>query len=286
MLTSPECIIKEAYSDETFVKNNKDKRTYPTIPEDEKYHYNANPSDYRGGTIPQNIEDNIYRDKSHRNKLDKNWNPNDEIWKGGFPTYEQVAAGELFFDTPQGEKALVDVRSYWDNVPEWQDTAKLLTTPTLDYDHELIYLPQYSKTDFINMETGFNSGKSMIGSRILVYNPGDLPIEWEMKFNENKRSFWSCRGGTKFRIRRFNVERLSIEHAVDWCGLKTYNIADNDYWRYGTKYFKRRNFDTNEIIHKLETCEESELPKIPKAIEDHRPEGHISLYSRNELIEK
>ena len=32
---------------------------------------------------------------------------------------------------------LIDVRDYWDNIPEWEGTAKLLTTPTLDYDREL-----------------------------------------------------------------------------------------------------------------------------------------------------
>ena len=53
------------------------------------------------------------------------------------------------------------------------------------------------------MEIGFMNNRPMIGSRMLVYNPGDLPVDWEIKFDENKRSFWSCRGGTKFRIRRF-----------------------------------------------------------------------------------
>jgi len=104
-----------------------------------------------------------------------------------------------------------------------------------------MYLPQYSKTDFINMETGFNSSRPMIGSRMLVYNPGDLPVEWEIRFDENKRSFWSCRGGTKFRIRRFNVERLKLENAVDWCGLTTYEKDDDRPFKYGNRYFKRRS---------------------------------------------
>ena len=39
------------------------------------------------------------------------------------------------------------------------------------------------------MDLGFNSGRAMIGSRMLVYNPGDLPVEWEIRFDENKRSF-------------------------------------------------------------------------------------------------
>lgn len=289
-LNPPECIIKEAYSDETFVKNKKNKPEYPNLPEDTKYHYNVNPSDYEGGTHEEQIELGFYRDKTHRNKLNKGWDPNDSIpWKTGFPTYDQVAAGELFFDTPQGEKTIVDVRTYWDNVPEWEGTAKLLTTPTLDFEQELMYLPQYSKTDYINMETGFQSGKAMIGSRLLVYNPGDLPVEWELKFNENKRSFWSCRGGAKFRIRRFNVERLSVEQAVDWCGLETYEIADDDYWKYGYKYFKRRVMPTEELIEALETEKkkgaDANYPKIMKSIDDIHS-NIVGYYSIDELIEK
>jgi hypothetical protein len=72
-----------------------------------------------------------------------------------------------------------------------------------------MYLPQYSKTSYINMETGFDSSRPMIGSRLLVYNPGDLPIDWELRIDVNKKGFWSARGG-KFRVRRFNVERLTI----------------------------------------------------------------------------
>jgi len=29
---------------------------------------------------------------------------------------------------------IIDVRGYWDNIPKWQESAKLLTTPTLDYE--------------------------------------------------------------------------------------------------------------------------------------------------------
>jgi hypothetical protein len=81
MLNPPECIINEAYSDETFVKNNKNK-DFKALPEDTKYHYNTNPSDYEGNT-------DKLRDKSHRNKLDRGWEPNDKLpWKTGFPTPE------------------------------------------------------------------------------------------------------------------------------------------------------------------------------------------------------
>ena len=75
-------------------------------------------------------------------------------WKGGYPTIEQVQWGELYFttdeekplmdtscndDTPTRnaattKKLIIDVRGYWDNIPKWQSTAKLLTTPTLDFD--------------------------------------------------------------------------------------------------------------------------------------------------------
>lgn len=291
MLNPPECIINESYSDETFVKNNKNKNYGRILPEDIKYNYNMNPSDYEGGdTDNNNIENSFYRDKSHRNKENRSWNPNDNtIWKTGFPTPEQVEAGELFFDTDQGEKSIIDVRGYWDNVPEWQSAAKLLTTPTLDFEQELMYLPQYSKTDFVNMELGFDSSRSMIGTRMLVYNPGDLPVDWEIRFDENKRSFWSCRGGTKFRIRRFNVERLPIPHAVDWCGLTTYEISDNELFKYGNKYFKRRNSLKDELIFALENMNDedfSALPSIYKSQEDYNNDNSSPTYSKMEIIAK
>ena len=286
-LNPPQCIIQEAYSDNTFVKSKKEQIDVRHLPEDINYHYNTNPSDYEGGTTDSNIFNNKFRDNAHKNRKGRDWEPNDKTpWKTGFPTYDQVVAGELFFDTPDGEKSLIDVRSYWDNVPEWEDTAKLLYTPTLDYDQELMYLPQYSKTDFINMDLGFNSGRAMIGSRMLVYNPGDLPVEWEIRFDENKRSFWSCRGGTKFRIRRFNVERLSIENAVDWCGLTTYEQADNEPYKYGTKYFKRRHSTIGEVISRLEQMSDESFRQLYPEI--RRPGEHDSTemyYTREQFIE-
>ena len=262
MLNPPECIIAESQKDNFFVKNKKEKNYGRILPPEIKYHYNANPSDYEGGDTDDNIEDHKLRDKSHRNRGDYYWEPNDEqSWKTGFPTYEQVEAGELYFDTPDGEKAIVDVRGYWDNVPEWQSTAKLLTTPTLDYEQELMYLPQYSKTDFVNMETGFHHEKGLIGTRMLVYNPGDLPVDWEIKFNENKRGFWTGRGGEHFRIRRFNVERLTIPQAVDWTHLKTFDPADEEGFKYGTKYFRRKYFNVENVkkrLSKLSTLNEED----------------------------
>lgn len=278
LLNPPECIIAESYSDETFVKNSKKKNYGRILPEDIKYHYNMNPSDYEGGATPEHMEQSLYRDKSHRNKFGRDWMPNDNtIWKSGFPTTEQVEAGELFFDTDQGEKSIVTVRGYWDNVPEWQSTAKLLTTPTLDFDQELMYLPQYSKTDFINMELGFNHYRSMIGSRMLVYNPGDLPIDWEIKIDENKKGFWSCRGGPKFRVRRFNVQRLIIPNAVDWCGLETYDPNDNNFYKYGNRYFRRRTLDLDRLIENINNINEEEFPAIRKPNSDN-------YYSKEEII--
>lgn len=197
--------------------------------------------------IINKLEDNPYRKK----KKPKFWpaiikdHYNVEYnmrtpWKGGYPTIEQVQWGELYFKGPEDseKKMIIDVRNYWKNIPEWQGTAKLLTTPTLDYDQELIFAPQFSKCKFINMDTGYYTENDMMGSRILVYNPGDLPIEFELRMEENKRTFWSSRMGNGFRISRFNVERLSIEQAVDWTGLTTLEQVDDKPYKYGNRYFK------------------------------------------------
>lgn len=166
-------------------------------------------------------------------------------WKSGYPTFEQVQAGELFFNTPNGEKSIIDVRGYWENVPEWAPSSKLLTTPTLDYDQELIYLPQYCKTSYMNMDTGLTIKNAVIGSRLLVYNPGDLPVDFKMDFNANQRSFWTSRGN-HFQIRRFNVQRLTIPQAVDWTGLKPQNVNDEEAYKYGNKYFKIKSKSKNK----------------------------------------
>lgn len=250
MLNPPEQIICE-------ISNNDDDIFFNTVdaqvperwlPQDTKFHYNTNPSDYIGGDFGSKTE---LRDEGHQNRKERTWDPNDkQPWESGFPTPEQVQAGELYFDTEQGTRTIVDVRGYWDNIPEWQGTAKLLTTPTLDFEQELMYMPQYSKVDFINVNYGYHNYRPMIGSRVLVYNPGDLPIDWEIKLDENKRGFWSCRGGERFRIRRFNVERLTIPQAVDWCGLTTYDPKDNDGYKYGNRYFRRRGLSTDAFTDK------------------------------------
>ena len=166
-------------------------------------------------------------------------------WKGGYPTIEQVRAGELYFNSPEGKK-IIDVRDYFRNVPEWAPSSKLLVTPTLDYDQDLIFLPQYSKTDYINMDIGMNKENFLVGSRLLVYNPGDLPIDFELKFNNKERSFWTSRGN-RFQVRRLNVQRLPIPMAVDWTGLKTQNINDENNYKYGNKYFKTKSSITTAL---------------------------------------
>ena len=166
-------------------------------------------------------------------------------WKGGYPTIEQVRAGELYFNSPDGKK-IIDVRDYFRNVPEWAPSSKLLVTPTLDYDQDLIFLPQYSKTDYINMDIGMNKENFLVGSRLLVYNPGDLPIDFELKFNNKERNFWTSRGN-RFQVRRLNVQRLPIPMAVDWTGLKTQNINDENNYKYGNKYFKTKSSITTTL---------------------------------------
>lgn len=170
--------------------------------------------------------------KDHYN-VNKNMNI---PWKGGYPTIEQVRAGELYFNSPEGKK-IIDIRNYFRNVPEWAPSSKLLVTPTLDYDQDLIFLPQYSKTDYINMDIGTNRENFLMGSRLLVYNPGDLPVNFELKFDNNDRTFWNSRGN-HFQVRRLNVQRMPISMAVDLTGLKTQNPEEEKAYKYGNKYFK------------------------------------------------
>ena len=197
--------------------------------------------------ITNSIEENPYKRKEKPKFLPGlikdhyNVTPNMSTpWKGGYPSIEQVQWGELYFNSPEGKK-LIDVRDYFKNVPEWEPAAQLLTTPTLDYDRELIYMPQYSRTNYYNMDTGLNRQNGMIGSRILVYNPGDVPIDFELKLgnlvsryranmSDNDKNY-------RFRISRYNVQRLSIEQAVDWCGLKTYHREDDNDYKYAGRYF-------------------------------------------------
>lgn len=196
--------------------------------------------------ITRSIVDNPYK-KNKRPKMltglikdHYNVEPNMHTpWKGGYPAKEQVQWGELYFKDPQDDtrKLIIDVRGYWDNIPEWQGTARLLTTPTLDFDRELIYCPQYSKTNYYNMDIGLNQQNGLIGSRILVYNPGDLPVDFELRLGNISSDFRKNLNNYTFRVSRYNVERLTIPEAVDFTGLKTLNKEDNEPYKYGNRYF-------------------------------------------------
>ena len=210
--------------------------------------------------ITNSIEENPYLRRGPKKLLPGlikdhyNVRPNmNTPWKGGYPTIEQTQWGELYFkappnedevvmpldcisEAPNGNKLLIDVRGYWKNIPEWQTTAKLLTTPTLDYEQELMYMPQYDKTHFINMDTGTSRNSNLIGSRILVYNPGDVPVDFELRLG-NLWAHFKENDDYTFRVSRHNVQRLSIEQAVDWTGLTTFNPEDNADYKYGNRYF-------------------------------------------------
>lgn len=195
--------------------------------------------------IDENVESpyRARRDfKQRPNLINEHFNTEgnlDKPWQGGFPTLNQVKSGELYFNSPDGtSKLIVDTRAYWGNTPEWQPTAQLLVSPTLDQDRELIFLPQYSKINYYNMDTGLNNENGLIGSRLLVYNPGDLPVDFELKLGNLSSSLRRNLDKYIFRISRYNVERLTIEQAVDWTGLTTYEKSDNNKFKYGNKYFK------------------------------------------------
>lgn len=202
--------------------------------------------------INDNRYENPYRKKERKiyNKDTKEFynvkNNMETPWKGGYPTIEQVQAGELYFKDENGQNKLIDVRDYFTNVPEWAPSSKLLVTPTLDYDQDLIFLPQYSQTNYINMDTGLNQENALIGSRLLVYNPGDLPVDFELKMDNNERTFWMERGNY-FEVRRYNVQRLPIRMAVDFTGLKTQNLKEDEEYKYGLRYFKVLTKDNEQI---------------------------------------
>ena len=226
--------------------------------------YVVKAADFYKCTMPQDIIDkksidtNSYRDneppemlngliKDHYNVKSNMNTP----WRGGYPTIEQVQWGELYYsddhengytincqeETTTKPKMIIDVRGYWDNIPKWESTAKLLTTPTLDYEQELIYTPQYSKVNYYNMDMGLHNANGLIGSRILVYNPGDVPVDFKLNLGNLSSKFRKNLNDYTFRISRYNVQRLTIEQAVDWTGLKTFNKENEDEYKYGTKYF-------------------------------------------------
>ena len=166
----------------------------------------------------------------------------DTPWKGGYPTIEQVQHGALFYKDPENpdqKGSIVEVKHYWDNVPRWQVAARLLTSPTLDYEHELMYMPQYHQAQYCNLDMGIDVKNFALGNRLLVYNPGDLPIDFKLTLTNLSNAF---RGNEKykFRISRYNVQRMSLEDAVDITGLKTFIPEDEELYKYGNKYFKHK----------------------------------------------
>lgn len=206
----------------------------------------VNESPYGKKKLPKQ---RTYLETEHYNTEGNMYTP----WQGGFPTLEQVQNGELYFNDPNGDsKLLVDTRAYWNNVPEWQSAAQLLVSPTLDPDGDLIFLPQYSKVNYYNMDTGLNMQNGIIGSRLLVYNPGDLPVDFELRLGNLSSSLRRKLDSYSFRISRYNVQRLTIEQAVDWTGLTTYNADDNEPYKYGDKYFKI--IETNPANKGKDSC--------------------------------
>lgn len=218
--------------------------------------------------ITNSIEDNPYKRKEKpkllpgRIKNHYNVEPNlNTPWKGGYPSKEQVQWGELYFKDPiDGKrKRIIDVRRYWENIPEWQGTAKLLVSPTLDYDRELIYLPQYCKTNYYDMDTGLYQQSYLIGSRLLVYNPGDLPVDFNLKLGNLISNFRDNTTGYTFRISRYNVQRLTIEQAVDWTGLTSFDSQYNEEYKYGNRYFSiaETKEENGEIVANQELLKNS-----------------------------
>lgn len=225
--------------------------------------YVVRAADYYKCTMPQDIITNSINDNPYEKKeppktftglIKDHYNVRPNMgtpWKGGYPSIEQVQWGELYFklndhdnpydldctdEVPEDYGMIIDVRNYWNNVPQWESTAKLLFTPTLDYDQNLIYMPQYSTTNYYNMDTGLNRQNALIGSRILVYNPGDIEIPFELKLGNLTSRFRNHVSGEYFRVSRYNVQRLSIQQAVDWIGMRTRNRDENKDYKYGTRY--------------------------------------------------
>lgn len=243
--------------------------------------YVVRAADYYKYNTPQQIIEDKTHDRSKYNpqvqekkitgiqKDHYNTNKNMGVpWKGGYPTIEQVQFGELFFNgnghsaeeceppntsappANSSAKMILDVRGYWDNIPRWEDAAKLLTTPTLDYEQELIYCPQYNKLEFYNMDLGLNKLNSIIGSRILVYNPGDVPVDFTLKLGNLTQHFRDKDEHYTFRVSRYNVQRLTIQQAVDWTGLKPYDLNNEEDFKYGSKYFSYLTYNGTDFNYK------------------------------------
>lgn len=223
--------------------------------EDYKWHYpwelKKDKTDERSFFNPLPKEKKITGDILNHYNIQENMG---EEWQGGYQRYKQVQNNDL---------QDLETRRYYNNVPKWAAASKLLYSPTLDYDQELIYCPQYSRIQYYNMDTGLNEKNNIFGSRLLVYNPGDVPIDFELKLGNLTANFRGNIDNAVFRISRYNVQRLTLQQAVDWANLKIdypildkeNNITDN-YYKYGTKYFTQvlppENDDDMKPIYKME----------------------------------
>ena len=177
-------------------------------------------------------------------------NNDGKIWSGGYPTYEQVKNGELYFNGNN----LIDFDKYWNDLPFWANSSKLLTTPTLCNDKQLIYCPQISRINNINMDKGFDGENVSIGSRLLCYNPGDKSMDFNLRFKFKEIN------DLNYQIRKFNVHKISIVDAVEILGLKCFDSSDEKYYKYGKKYLKMINEKT--IVHNLDTYNVGELVNL------------------------
>jgi len=92
---------------------------------------------------------------------------------------------------------------------------------------------------------GIHTKNFALGNRLLVYNSGDLSIDFNLTLGNLANNFRGRESYT-FRVSRFNVQRLTIEQAVDWLGLKTFDVDDETEYKYGNKYFKHKVINTQE----------------------------------------
>jgi hypothetical protein len=72
---------------------------------------------------------------------------------------------------------------------------------------------------------GIHTKNFALGNRLLVYNPGDIPVDFKLALTNLSNAF-RRNSKYKFRISRYNVQRMSIEDAVDLTGLKTFVPGD------------------------------------------------------------
>lgn len=177
-------------------------------------------------------------------------NNDGKIWSGGYPTYEQVKNGELYFNNNN----LIEFDKYWDDLPLWANSSRLLTTPTLCNDRQLIFCPQISRVNNINMDKGFDGENVSIGSRLLCYNPGDIDMNFNLKFRLKNTEV------ERYQIRKFNVHKISIVDAIEILGFKCFDTNDEKYYKYGKKYLKMIREKT--IVHNLNSYNVGELVNL------------------------